>query len=46
MDMRYLLEAATAIKEDKVHMELRGDQMAMIITDEKGEHKNVILPHR
>jgi len=46
MDMRYLLEAATAIKEEKVHMELRGNQMAVVITDGKGEHKNVILPHR
>lgn len=42
----YIYQAVKSIKEDPAILELRGSHYSIVITDEKGEHKNVIIPYR
>jgi len=43
-NIKHLYQALKSIKEDSAIIELRGSHYRLVITDEKGEHKNVINP--
>jgi DNA polymerase-3 subunit beta len=45
-NLRYILEAVKNISEDEVVLEIRGEQLPIVLTDKKGEHRNVIMPVR
>ena len=45
-NIKHLYQAIKSIKEDSAIIELRGSHYRLVITDEKGEHKNVINPYR
>lgn len=44
VDPKYLLDAVEAVESDTIQLELRGPQDPLIITDEKGNHVNVVMP--
>ena len=45
-NIRHIYQAVKSIKEESAILELRGSHYPIVITDEKGEHKNVIIPCR
>lgn len=45
-NLRYILEAVKNIQEDEVVLEIRGEQLPIVLTDKNGEHRNVIMPVR
>ena len=40
----FVREAVRSLQESEVVLEIRGKQLAIVLTDKKGEHRNVILP--
>lgn len=44
INLVYLYQAIKHISGDIINIELRGDNTPIIVTDSKGEHKNVIMP--
>lgn len=44
MNLKYLTQAVGTIRDDMLNIELRGKTMPMVITDKKGDHKNVLVP--
>jgi len=45
-NLRYILDAVKSIQEDEVVLEIRGEQLPIVLTDKNGEHRNVIMPIR
>jgi len=43
-NIKHLYQAIKSIKEESAVIELRGSHYRLVITDDKGEHKNVINP--
>ena len=43
-NLGYILEATKSLQGDEVVLEIRGKQLPIVLTDKKGEHKNVIMP--
>lgn len=45
-NLSYVHDAVKSVRSDDVIVEVRGEGFPMLITDEKGVHKNVIVPIR
>lgn len=46
LNLKFLGQAVKAVNDANIIMEFRGKELSVVVTDEKGVHKNVILPVR
>jgi DNA polymerase-3 subunit beta len=44
INLAFLYQAVKSVPSDIIIIEIRGDRVSIVVTDEKGEHRNVILP--
>lgn len=43
-NLSFVLDAVRSLQEDEVVLEIRGEQLSIVLTDKRGEHRNVITP--